>query len=138
LNVEKTIEFLLQQQARFDANQARFEENQAKLEANFAKADRRLDRIERGLAQNNRLVARPARTGVTLRSDVRRHEKAVARHDRMMGGIEDKLERPDRPGGQATPAREADSPQRPRGLKVWRVRSQFPLDIVGYSAISFS
>lgn len=102
MNVEKTIEFLLEHQARFDANQARFDANQAKLEANFAKAEKRsalaekqaerrfalaekrLDRIERGLAQNNRLVARLARTGMTLRSNIQRHE-------RMMREMEDKL-----------------------------------------------
>lgn len=78
------MEFILRQQGRF--------------EANFAKANTRLDRIERVLAQNNRLVARLARTGVTLRSDVRRHERAIARHDEFlarheqtMAEIEDKL-----------------------------------------------
>ena|SRR6516225_3279262 len=84
MDLQKTMEFMLEQQARF--------------EANFAKSSARLDRIERVVAQNNRLVARLASAGVGLRSDVRRHERAInrhekflARHEQTMAEIEDKL-----------------------------------------------
>jgi chromosome segregation ATPase len=71
------MEFILEQQARF--------------EGNFAK-------LERLVAQNNHLVARLARAGVALRSDVGRGERAIARHEqflarhkRTMAEIEDKV-----------------------------------------------
>jgi hypothetical protein len=64
MDAEKTMEFILVQQAQF--------------EANFAKADKRLDRLERLSAQSNRLVAKLAGYGRTLRSDIHRHEKRVA------------------------------------------------------------
>ena len=71
MNVEKTMEFILEQQAQFEANFA-------KAELRFVQAEKRLDRIERLSAQNNHLVARLAGYGVSLRSDIRRHEKAIA------------------------------------------------------------
>jgi hypothetical protein len=84
INIERTMEFILQQQAKF--------------EENFAKSNRRLDRIEQMLKQTNRVVGKLASTGVSLRGDIRRHEKwlakheqAVARHDLMMGEMEGKL-----------------------------------------------
>ena len=77
MDINKTIESILDQQARF--------------EANFAK-------VERVLAQNNRLVGRLASAGVALRSDVRRQQRAItrleeflARHEQTMAEIEDKL-----------------------------------------------
>jgi hypothetical protein len=84
LDRNKTMEFMLEQQARFEANQARFE-------ANFAKSEGRLDRIERVAAHNNRLVGRLARAEVGLRSEVRRHKEFLARHEQTMAEIEDKL-----------------------------------------------
>jgi len=70
MNVEKTMDFILAQQAQFEANFA-------KADARFGQAEKRLDRLARLLAQNNRLVARLAGYGVSLRSDVRRHEKMI-------------------------------------------------------------
>ena len=84
MNSERTMEFILRQQAKF--------------EENFLRSNRRLDRIEHGLAetqrvlaQTNRVVGKLASTGVVLRSDIRRHERAIARHDEMMAEMEDKL-----------------------------------------------
>jgi hypothetical protein len=85
------MEFILEQQARFEANQARFEANFAKADARFAQAERRLDRIERVVAQNNRLVARLARAGVALRGDVRRHEQTIARIEENLAEATGKL-----------------------------------------------
>lgn len=74
MDIEKTMEFILSQQAHF---QAHFEANFAKAEARFARSEKRLDRLERVSAQNNRLVARLAVYGRTLRSDIHRHEKMI-------------------------------------------------------------
>jgi hypothetical protein len=84
LDRNKTMEFMLEQQARFEANFA-------KADARFAKSEGRLDRIERVAAHNNRLVGRLARAEVGLRSEVRRHKEFLARHEQTMAEIEDKL-----------------------------------------------
>jgi len=70
MNIEKTMEFILDMQAKC-------EKRWAKSEERFAKSERRRTAMERMVGQNNRLVARLARAGVTLRSDVRRHERAI-------------------------------------------------------------
>ncbi|MGH9327671.1 MAG: hypothetical protein ACRD2B_13460 [Terriglobia bacterium] len=102
MNIERTMEFILQQQAKFEARFARSEE---KSERDIARSSRRMDRVEHDLArtqqvlkQTNRVVAKLASTGVSLRGDIRRHEKAiakheemVARHDLMMQEMEGKL-----------------------------------------------
>jgi hypothetical protein len=67
LDVEKTIDFLLKNQARMDA----------RFEAKFAKADQRLTRLEKVVATNNRVVTRLTRYGISLRSDVRRLDRAL-------------------------------------------------------------
>ena len=84
MNIEKTMEFILDLQAKA-------EERWAKAEERFAKSERRLDRMERMVAQNNRLVARLGRAGVTLRSDVRRHERAITRIEDNLAEATDKL-----------------------------------------------
>ena len=88
MNVEKTIEFLSKNQARTDA----------RMEAMFAKADERMTRIENVVRTNNRVMTGLARYGVSLRSDVRRIDKALARvaeaqakGDEKMVKIEEKL-----------------------------------------------
>jgi len=69
MDVERTIEFLLKNQTRMDT----------RFDAKFAKVDARLDRMERLVGQNNRLVARLARYGVSLRSDVRRIDRTLVK-----------------------------------------------------------
>ena len=105
MDIQRTMEFMLQQQARFDANQARFEENQARIEKNFAEAEARmdraearldrgearLDRLERVVAQNNRLVVRLARAGLVLRGNQRRHELRINRIEENLAEVTDKL-----------------------------------------------
>lgn len=71
MNVEKTIEFILEQQAQA---QAQAEERYQKAEERMDRADRRMDRLEASVRQ---LV----RYGVSLRADVRRHDKAILRID---------------------------------------------------------
>ena len=88
MDVERTIEFLLKNQARMDA---RFDAKFAKADQRFAQAEKRLDRLERGLAQNNRIVTQLARSGVTLRSDVRRTEKNLAEIAESMSEMDGKL-----------------------------------------------
>jgi uncharacterized coiled-coil protein SlyX len=77
VDVEKTIDFLLKNQARMDA----------RFEAKFAKADERLTRLERIVATNNRVVTRLTRYGVSLRSDVRRHDRAIREIDERLARV---------------------------------------------------
>jgi septal ring factor EnvC (AmiA/AmiB activator) len=84
MNFERTMEFILQQQVKF--------------EESFLRSNRRMDRMEHDLAetqrvlkQTSRVVAKLASTGVSLRSDIRRHEKAIAKHEEMMSEMENKL-----------------------------------------------
>jgi hypothetical protein len=44
-------------------------------------------------------MARLTSTGVSLRSEIRRHEKAIAMHEEMMSEMEKQTERPDRDHG---------------------------------------
>lgn len=60
MNVERTIEFLLKNQASIDA----------RMDAKFS-------RLERVVAQNNRIVTRLARHGVSLRGDVRKTQEEL-------------------------------------------------------------
>ena len=57
MDVEKTIEFLMDHQAQ---------------------AEVRMERLERAVSQTNRVVNQLVRYGVSLRSDVRRLDKAMA------------------------------------------------------------
>ena len=84
MNIEKTMAFILDMQAKT-------EERFAKSEERFAKSERRLDRIERVLAQTNRVVAGLARSGVSLRTDVRKLQKFRARTEENLAEITDKL-----------------------------------------------
>lgn len=88
MNVEKTMEFILEHQARFEANLTRTDE---KHERNYARSAGRLNRIEQVLKQTNRVVGKLASSRVSLRTDIRRHEKAIAKHEEMMEEMEDKL-----------------------------------------------
>ena len=81
MDVEKTIEFTLKQQARMDA---RFEAQFERAEERFRKSEARLDRLERVVALNNRVVTRLVRYEVSLRSDVRRLTQAQAATDRAL------------------------------------------------------
>lgn len=70
---------------------ARFDAKFAKADQRFVQAEKRLDRLERKLAQNNRIVTRLARSGVTLRSDVRRTERALAEIAESLSEMDNKL-----------------------------------------------
>jgi predicted nucleic acid-binding Zn-ribbon protein len=67
MNVERTIEFLLKNQASMDA----------RFDARFERADKRLERLEKVVGQNNRLVSQLVRRGVSLRSDVRKTQEEL-------------------------------------------------------------
>lgn len=95
MDIERTMEFMLARQAKFEA----------RFDASIERSNRRLDRIERGLthtqreltrtqrvlSQTNRVVGKLAEAGVTLRSDIRRHEAWQKHHEMMMAEMEDKL-----------------------------------------------
>ena len=88
MNVEKTIEFLLKNQARMDARfNAKFDRADKRFrdwEARFDKVEARLDRLERVVALNNRVVMRLVRYGRSLRGDVRRLTQPQAATDRAL------------------------------------------------------
>ena len=106
MNIERTIEFMLKNQARmdarFDAKFDRADERFAQAEKRFAhiekrfaqneqrsmRVEKRLDRLERLVAQNNRIVTRLTRYGVSLRSDVRRTERNLAKVSEGLSDLE--------------------------------------------------
>ena len=70
MNVEKTIEFLMDHQAQ---------------------AEVRMERLERAVSQTNRVVNQLVRYGVSLRSDVRRLDKAMVRLAEVHAETDEKL-----------------------------------------------
>jgi septal ring factor EnvC (AmiA/AmiB activator) len=88
MNLERAIEFLIKNQARMDARlDAKFD----RADQRFAQTEKRLDRLERAMAQNNRIVSRLTRYGVSLRSDVRRTERNLARISETLSETDGKL-----------------------------------------------
>jgi uncharacterized coiled-coil protein SlyX len=89
MEIEQAIEFLIKNQARMDARMdAKFD----RADQRFAQAEKRLDRLERVVAQNNRIVTQLARSGVTLRSAVRRTEKNLAEVSERLNILMDVVE----------------------------------------------
>ena len=70
MDVEKTIEFLMGHQAQ---------------------AEVRMERLERAVSQTNRVVNQLVRYGVSLRSDVRRLDKAMVRLAEVHAETDEKL-----------------------------------------------
>jgi len=102
VNVEKTIEFILEQEARIDARLEKALERMDRVDKRMDRADKRaeraekrLDRLERVVAQTNRVVTRLVRFGVSLRSDVRRHDKAILRIDAAVASLAQSQHRTD-------------------------------------------
>jgi chromosome segregation ATPase len=102
MNVEKTIEFILGQEARIDARLEKALERMDRADRRMDRADRRadradkrLDRLERVVAQTNRVVTRLVRYGVSLRSDVRRHDKAILRIEAAIETLAESQQRTD-------------------------------------------
>ncbi len=93
MDIEKTIQFLLENQARFDArmeaNFAKAEERFAKAEERFAKAEKRMDRVER-------VVAQLAAAGLRFRNEIRRSQldtgKQIKALAERQAQTEDKLD----------------------------------------------
>lgn len=77
MDVEKTIQFLLEQQARFDARQAQFDERQADFLASQAEFLNRQTRFEEDIVQINDVLLRVAtaqeRTNEILPTLTERH-----------------------------------------------------------------
>ncbi len=95
MDVDRTIELLLKNQARMDtrmdAKFAKAEARFAKADARFAKAEKPLDRLERLVAQNNRIANRLVRYGVSLRTDARRIDQALAETAEKLAETDEKL-----------------------------------------------
>jgi hypothetical protein len=70
MDVEKTIEFIMEHQAQ---------------------AEVRMERLERAISQTNSVVNQLVRYGVSLRSDVRRLDKAMARLAEVHAETDEKL-----------------------------------------------
>ncbi len=75
MDVEKTIEFLLDNQARLDA---RMEASFVRSEARFAKADERFAKAEKRLDRIECLVTQLASAGLRFRNDMRRSLNELA------------------------------------------------------------
>jgi len=99
MDVEKTIEFLLREAARNEARAARNEERWARNDERWAKSDVRLTRLERVMAQNNRVVTRLVQYGVSLRSDVRRLDRAMAETNDKLNALIDTVDKMIRKNG---------------------------------------
>jgi len=109
VNVEKTIEFILGQEARIEARfekalermdradkrMDRADKRMDRAEQRMDRADKRLDRLERVVSQTNRVVTRLVRYGVSLRSDVRRHDKAILRIEAAIETLAESQQRTD-------------------------------------------
>lgn len=102
VNVEKTIEFILGQEARAEARlekamerMDRADKRMDRADKRADRADKRLDRLERVVAQTNRVVMGLVRYGVSLRSDVRRHDKAILRIEAAVANLAESQQRTD-------------------------------------------
>jgi len=102
VNAEKTIEFILGLEARIEARfekalerMDRAEKRMDRADRRADRADRRLDRLERVVSQTHRVVTRLVRYGVSLRSDVRRHDKAILRLEATVQKIGESQQRTD-------------------------------------------
>jgi L-lactate utilization protein LutB len=84
VNIEKTIEFIIENQAKSEERFARAEERFKRTEERMDRADRRMDRLERVTTQ---LV----RSGLSLRSDVRQLHKFRVRTEENLVEITEKL-----------------------------------------------
>lgn len=88
MDVERTMEFILEQQAKNQELLANLLAAQAEAELRSAAAERRIDRLDN-------LLARLARLGVKSRSRLNGrlgdHEKRLARHDALLDRIETNL-----------------------------------------------
>ena len=67
MNTERTMEFILKQQATFEANFAKADQRFLKTDQRFLKAEKRLDRIER-------VVGQFASASLRFRNEIRRSQ----------------------------------------------------------------
>jgi L-lactate utilization protein LutB len=85
MDVEKTIEFILDMQAKWEERWARNEQRWTKSDERWAKADRRMDRLER-------LGERLVRSGLSPRSDVQELKEFRRRTEQNLAEITEKLD----------------------------------------------
>ena len=84
MDVEKSIEFILQSLARAEVRADRADQR-------MDRADERMDRLERAIAQTNRIVKGLVRAGVSLRSDVRELQRYRAASEKFRAQTEQNL-----------------------------------------------
>lgn len=84
MDVEKTIQFLLEQQARFDARQAELNARQAEIVEREAQFEQR---FEEGMVQINEILVRVAsaqeRTNEILATLAGKHVELAERHQEL-------------------------------------------------------
>lgn len=83
MDIERTIEFLLENQTRFDA---RMEANFAKAEERFAKAEERFARAEKRMDRVEGVVAQLAAAGLRFRNEIRRAQLETDRQIKALAG----------------------------------------------------
>ena len=84
MNVERTIEFILQ-------SQARAETRLAKAEARAAKTDKRIDAIAKLVRQGMRMMVESKQDHTALRSDMRQLAQAQKATERSLKSFIDSL-----------------------------------------------
>jgi|SRR6516162_1912234 hypothetical protein len=67
MNIERTQEFILKQQARFESNFAKADER-------FLRAEKRLDRLQRVVGRTARVVGQLASASLRFRNEIRRSQ----------------------------------------------------------------
>lgn len=84
MNIEKTIEFIIENQAKSEERFARAEERFNRAEERKDRADRRMDRLEQ-------ITKQLVRSGLSIRSDVPQLRKFRAKTEENLLEITEKL-----------------------------------------------
>ena len=91
MNVEKTIEFILEMQAKTEARFGKTEEQFARAEERFARVEARADRADHRMDRLEAVVKGLVRSGVSLRSDVSELQKWRVQTEKFHARTEENL-----------------------------------------------
>ena len=81
MDIERTMEFILQQQAKAEARQAKADERQAKADGRIAKADERIAKLDARLREGE---AKAQREMAAIRTLIRAGMKMIARNEELV------------------------------------------------------
>ena len=104
MNVERTIEFLLQQQARTEAHEARTDELFRQVLARQDKTDRRLDGMTKAVRMGFKMLVKLTEMHRQTSRRVDRIENRVDRIDTRVDRIDTRVDRIDRNVGRLVQA----------------------------------